>query len=338
MLKKGTALLLALLLLAPLLSFAETAEEYYDTRLSQLKTPAEQGMLSGDYTLRTGNCAYVPDVAPAVTPYDQADQTVYPPVKGTFESSDESVVTVTEKGLMTGVSEGAAVVTYSAEDGDRIYFVYVSDDAMPETIKNYIYVLNREFLTVRRSKLPKYNQYAKWYYGKKKEVGWCSVFTIYCANASGNPVPKYKTVNMDNAAPVQFFAEGEVGHQYDGFHQLGRFVDVPKPGYLVIYADMSKGYRTTHIGSVTEVEEMGDGVYMLTTVEGNMSNSVKSYCYLYDSTRANNLVGDKELGAGKKLQNNMSVIPAEYQTAPEGTVQYELHTDHWSVFGFCATW
>lgn len=110
------------------------------------------------------------------------------PVTGPFSSSDESVVTVTDAGLMTGVAPGTATVTYQAAEGEHTYQVTVSDDALPELIKNYIYVLNREFYTVKRARLPKYNQYAKWYYGRKNEVGWCSVFTIYCANAAGaNP-------------------------------------------------------------------------------------------------------------------------------------------------------
>ena len=102
---------------------------------------------------------------------------------------------------------------------------------------------------------------------------------------------------------VQYLREGQVGNQFDGFMDMGRFVGVPKPGYLVIYVDMSNAYRTVHIGSVTDVRDMGGGVYAVTTVEGNMSNSVKSYCYLYDSNKDNHLVGTEK---GLKLQNNMA--------------------------------
>ena len=80
-------------------------------------------------------------------------------------------------------------------------------------------------------------------------------------------------------------------------------------------------YRTVHIGSVTDVRDMGGGVYAVTTVEGNMSNSVKSYCYLYDSNKDNHLVGTEK---GLKLQNNMAELPEAEQTNP--LVQYELHT------------
>ena len=92
---------------------------------------------------------------------------------------------------------------------------------------------------------------------------------------------------------------------------------------------MSNAYRTVHIGSVTDVEDLGDGLYAVTTVEGNMSNSVKSYCYVYDSNKPNHMVGVEE---GLKLQNNVRAAGTDASLRP--AAQYRLHTDHWSVFGF----
>ena len=332
-LTRGLCCVLCCLLLIPCALADEERDALFEAALEGLLSPARQADLDRACSLHTGDSAYVPCVAPEITPYDEQDTTVYPPVSGTFDSSDESVVTVTEAGLMTGVSPGEATVTYRTAGGELTYRVTVSDEALPELIKNYIYVLNREFYTVKRARLPKYNQYAKWYYGRKNEVGWCSVFTIYCANAAGaNPI-KVADLETEGESSVQFFREGQVGRQYDGFLELDRFVSVPKPGYLVIYADMSNAYRTVHIGSVTDVQDLGGGFYAVTTVEGNMSNSVKSYCYVYDSNKPNHMVGVEE---GLKLQNNMSELPEQMHSDP--LVQYELHTDHWSVFGFCQTW
>ena len=186
---------------------------------------------------------------------------------------------------------------------------------------------------MHRARLPKYNQYAKWYYGKKKEVGWCSVFTIWCANASGTDPVQEETLEGAPEGGVLLLREGQVGNQYDGFQKLGRFTGVPRPGYTVIYGDLSNGYRTTHIGLVVDVSDAGGGLYRVTTVEGNMSNTVKSYTYLYDSNKANSTVGVEK---GKKLQANMAELPKDQQTDP--LVQYKLHTDHWCVFGFGASW
>lgn len=333
-LRRIASFFIALLILLPSMAVAsENRDALFDQALADLLTPAQVGEMTGTYGLHTGDSAYVPCVNPGIIPYDEQAEFVYPEVTGDFSSSDESVITVSADGVMTGIAPGEATVTCMLHDGEHSYTVTVGDDQLPETVKNYIYVLNREFYSVKRAKLPKYNQYAKWYYGRKKEVGWCSVFTIYCANASGNLPVGEKEVDAENPPMVQFFREGQVGNQYDSFWSIDRFVDVPKPGYLVIYADMSNAYRTVHIGSVTDVQDMGNGIYAVTTVEGNMSNSVKSYCYLYDSSKANNLIGTEDRN---KLQYNMSELPEDQQTDP--LVQYELHTDHWSVFGFCQTW
>ncbi|MEG1891549.1 MAG: Ig-like domain-containing protein [Clostridia bacterium] len=326
-------LLVALTSLSPSAFAEEDRAALFDAARAALLTPAQEGMQSGLYFLHTGDSAYVPDVAPEITPYDERETTVYPAVAGNFSSDNQSVVTVSQNGLMEGVAPGTANVTYTAVDGEHVYAVTVGDEYLPEAAKNYVYIAKREFFEVKRARLPKYNKYAKWYYGKKKEVGWCSVFTIYCANAAGTNPLKEKELNLQDPPMVQYMREGQVGNQYDGFLAMNRFVGVPKPGYLVIYADMSNGYKVTHIGSVVAVEDRGNGLYAVTTVEGNMSNSVKSYRYLYNSNADNHLVGTQK---GLKLQNNMDVLPADEQTDP--LAQYELHTDHWSVFGFCQTW
>lgn len=335
--QRGLILLTALLLLSlwalPAAFAAEDLTPLFEAARAALKTPAEAAIASGVYIMHTGDTAVVPYISPGVIPYDQQANAPAPVINGSFESSDQAVLSVSAKGVMTAVAPGEATLTYRAADGERSLTVTVGDDNPPETVKNYLYVLKREFYDVKRAKLPKYNQYAKWYYGKKKEVGWCSVFTIYCANAAGaNPLKKTE-IDVADPPMVQYLREGQVGNQYDGFMAMDRFVGVPKPGYLVIYADMDNEYRTVHIASVAAVQDRGDGTYVITTIEGNMSNSVKSYAYVYNSAADNHLVGVEQ---GLRLRYNMSVLPKEEQTDP--LVQYTLHTDHWAVFGFCQTW
>ena len=324
--------LLALLMACSSAALADDLSAQFEAASAALLTPAAEALQTGAMTLRVGDSAYVPAVAPPITAFDAPS---IPPqaATGAFESSDPSVVQVDATGLMHALAEGEATVTYHAATGDAPLTVTVSQTAMPERIKALIYVARREFYLNQRARMPKYNQYTKWYYGKKKEVGWCSVFTIWCANASGIEPVQEETLATVPAKGVVLFREGQVGNQYDGFSKLGRFTDVPRPGYLVIYGDLSNGYRTTHIGVVVDAVDQGDGLYRVTTVEGNMSNTVKSYTYLYDANKANSTVGVEK---GKKLQKNMSVLPAEQQTDP--LVQYKLHTDHWCVFGFGATW
>ncbi|MDO4483882.1 MAG: Ig-like domain-containing protein [Clostridia bacterium] len=326
-------LVLSLLLLsASAMADADTDAEF-TARLEALLTPAQEGMATGTYAIHTGDTAYVPDVAPAITPYDKRDTTVYPPVNGTFSTSDEAVVTVSGKGEMTGIAEGTATVTYHADDGDHVYEITVSDEALPELVKNYVYTLRQQFYTVKRARLPKYNRYAKWYYGRKNEVGWCGVFTIWCANAAGTNPLKVKQLDTANPPMVQYMREGNVSNQYEGYKALDRWTGIPKPGYTIIYANLENNYKYIHIGSVADVVDRGNGIYQVTTIEGNVSNSIKSYCFLYDSNASNHMAAEVK---GQKLQRNMSTLPKEEQTDP--LVQYKLITDTWAVFGFGQSW
>ena len=314
-------------------ALAEKDSDAFDAARSALRTPAQQGIATLEYGLHPGESAYVPEAAPEITPFDEPEAVVYPPVRGTFESSDETILTVDSRGLMTARAPGAVRVTYRKNDGETHYRVTVAEDIPTERAKAMAYVAMREFLETRQARLPKYNKYAKWYYGKKREVGWCSVFGVWCANASGSePLREKDSADVPEDATL-YLREGQVGTQYDGFSALGRFGAVPRTGYMVIYANMRNGYKVTHIGIVAEAVPLEDGMYRITTVEGNMSNSVKSYVYLYDSNKANHLVGVEE---GLKLQRNMSQVPEDDREDP--LPQYKLHTDFWTVFGFCETW
>ena len=295
-------------------------------------SPKEAGIASGTYDLHTGNSAYVPIIAPEITPYDE-DPAEMREVTASFATSDPQVVTVDALGLMTGVAEGMATVTYTANGETVDYEITVSNDALPERAKAFVYVARREYLKNQRQYLSRVNEYSKWYYRSNKEVGWCAVFTIWCANASGtNPIDEEDAEGTPEDAVV-FFREGQVGNQYDGFSKLDRFVGVPSPGYMVIYANLENTYLYTHIGIVTDVVDLNDGLYQVTTVEGNMSGTVKCYTYIYDSNADNHaLVTDTR----NELRANMSVVPEANQTDP--LTQYELSRDTWTVFGFGATW
>ena len=324
---------LVFLLAAPLQALAAENTALFEEAYAAWHSPREAGLNSGAYALHTGDSAFVPDVAPEVTPYDE--ETTMPSAAGyTFSTSDAQIVSVDETGLMTGVSDGTATVTCVSPSGaPTAYTVTVSETNLPERAKAFVYVARREYLKNQRKFLPKANAYTIWYYHSKKEVGWCSVFTIWCANASGaDPIDEQDAEGTPDDAAV-FFREGQVGNQYDGFLKLNRFVGIPRPGYLVIYANMKNAYLYTHVGIVTGVTDLSGGLYRVTTAEGNMSSTVKCYTFLYDSNADNHLL---TADTRNDLRRNMSAVPEEDRTDP--LTQYELATDYFTVFGFGATW
>ena len=122
--------------------------------------------------------------------------------------------------------------------------------------------------------------------------------------------------------------EGRVGNVYYAFEQHGRWLQcdkmeaVPQPGYLLIYG-VRGSTPYTHIVIVETVTPLGDGVYELTTVEGNINSSVRRYRYRYDATP-------------KARYRNMSTVPESEQT--DENCQYKLHNDTWYITGFAVTW
>ena len=119
--RRFAALFCALMLLCPG-ALALTNDErsaLFDEALLGLLTPDQLADETGMFGLHPGDSAYATCVSPGIIPFDQQPEGGLQPVKsGTFASSDESVVTISDKGLMTGVSEGEAEVVCVTEDGE----------------------------------------------------------------------------------------------------------------------------------------------------------------------------------------------------------------------------
>lgn len=212
-------------------------------------------------------------------------------------------------------------------EGEMETYGLTFPEDMPLAARNFVLTARAEFEKNNWTKLPKNNEYTKWYYHDNREIGWCSVFQIYCAYHSGLQLIRYKqdvTVAPDACISAM---EGRVGNVRLAFEEHGRWVDgteggVPKPGYLVIYG-VRASTPYTHVAIVESVKEMGDGVYELTTIEGNLNSTVRRINYRYDATP-------------KRQYYNMSAVPEDEIT--EENCQYKLQKDDWYVTGFCATW
>ena len=201
-------------------------------------------------------------------------------------------------------------------------------EEMPLEARNFVLLARAQFEKHNWAKLPKNNEYTKWYYRDNREIGWCSVFQIWCAYHSGLQLVKYKQDVTVAEGDVISAMEGRVGNVYYAFDQHGRWLQcdqveaVPRPGYLVIYG-VRASTPYTHVAIVESVKELGDGVYELTTIEGNINTSVRRMNYRYDATPA-------------RKYYNMSRIPDAEIT--EENCQYKLQKDNWYITGFCRTW
>lgn len=209
---------------------------------------------------------------------------------------------------------------------------------VPEPINTVIdFAINewREAANKTFSRKGSKNKYSYWQCGKgpKCDIGWCGAFLGYVFDTCGIPMDEpTKSVPHDGGEPWSVRAAG-VGKINKGFEKMGRLaVDAdnrlltpPRPGYLVVYGEFQRNkitYGYKHIGLVTDVDELGDGRYLLKTVEGNMSNRIKRYCYVYDPAQP---------------IKNTAPCPEEYRVNDGEINDYE-HIKTWRITTFCQTW
>ena len=214
------------------------------------------------------------------------------------------------------------------EEGTLETYGLTFPEEMPLAARNFVLTARAEFEKHPFIKLPKANDYTHWYYEDEREIGWCSVFQIYCAYHSGVQLLKHKQDAVVEAGDVISAMEGRVGNVYYVFDAHGRWQQadkmeaIPKEGAIIIYGKRgSTPY--THVGIVETVKELGDGVYELTTIEGNVNSTIKRMNYRYDATP-------------KRKYYNLSVVPEEEIT--QENCQYTLHNKEWYITGFGYTW
>ncbi len=240
-----------------------------------------------------------------------------------WTSDAPEVATVTNSGVITAYNEGFATVSALDANGDTIQCdVTVTEDAMPALIRSALDIALTEWEQNLGNTFTQNNKYTKWYCGVPCKFGWCGGFVTYCLAMAGVPMfDGYEDcVPVSGGAPYSV-REAGVGKILTGFTKMERMTRVPKPGYLVVYGERGRN-GLMHIAMITDVSEYADGVYMLKTVEGNLSSRIKRYCYLYDMN------ADPE--------RNMKTLPESEQT--DSAFQYKLHQDNWYVNQFCMTW
>ena len=267
------------------------------------------------------------------------------PFDGYWES-DAPEVANGAGSTVTGYDEGFAVLSLISPDGyEWTVDVEVAEEAdpVPAVIRSAIEIGIREWTDADGKAFPrsdtnkpaKDNKYTKWW---GYDCGWCGAFANYCLDMAGaplEPTDTYKKLQpLADGAP-HGVREAAVPKLDTGFTNLNRITSIPQPGYLVIYGrrngNNQSAYAFVHVGLVTAVEDLGDGLYLVSTVEGNLSNRIKRFTYLYDS----NVQIDKK-NPEAKGNKNMSDAPADRQTDP--AIQYTPHQNTWYVTEFCQTW
>ena len=257
------------------------------------------------------------------------------PFNGYWES-DAPEIAMGEGNVITAYEAGCAMLALVSPEGEEwLVEIEVSDDPVPPIIRDAINIAIAEWEEVGEKRLPqdpKGNKYTKWW---KYACGWCGAFVSYCLDQAGvplEPTDTYRKVKPHEGGIPYSLREAAVPKLYTGFENMERLTKIPQPGYLIIFG--AKGYYAyVHVGMVTDVIDLGDGMYQVYTVEGNIGGStVKRFCFLYNAN-------------AEKLEQNMSYLPESEWSDPD-TYYYEgprqTKSDgkkyNWYVTTFCQTW
>ena len=194
---------------------------------------------------------------------------------------------------------------------------------VPETIQALLDLAYSEWEELNGKALKRSNKYTKW--RNNYEWGWCGGFLTWLMIQLEVPQERWTDIKEGDVEGIVHVHEAGVGKLLTGFLRMHRVTNVPQKGFYVVYGKSGSG-GTYHIGLVWDVEKLGDGKYRLTTIEGNMSNTVRMYIHDYD------------MNAEKKTKN-LTAIPAEERTREETKAfTYKLQDKTWYINCFLMPW
>ncbi|MBR3906388.1 MAG: CHAP domain-containing protein [Clostridia bacterium] len=255
------------------------------------------------------------------------------PFSGSWDS-DAPDVAYAEGDTVHALQEGWAQLVLMNGESEFVVDVEVTDP-VPQAIRDAIAIALQEWDEVNEKRLDKTkkgNKYIKWW--GYENIGWCGAFVGYCLDTAGVPLEPSdnwrKVKPLPDGRPYSL-REAGVPKLRTGFTNMERITDVPRPGYLIIFGAKNY-YADVHVGMITHAVDMGNGLYQIFTVEGNIGGStVKRFSFLYDSK-------------AEDIKTNMSYLPQEEWT--EEGVHYEgprqTKSDgkkyNWYVQAICQTW
>ena len=248
--------------------------------------------------------------------------------EGTWESEHEDIATVTQDGVITAVAEGYTLVLCRNKKDEVIIRceVQVGEKPVPEEITQVIDRAIAEWAEANNQALPKYNKYTQWFNPHAKNgFGWCGAFVGFQFSEVGIEMDKeYRAKSAPPLKDGSLFAVRQASQTklFEGFQSRNRLSNIPRPGYYINYGRRgSTPY--THVALVAAVQPLGEGKYILDTVEGNLNARIRRYQYIYDSQ-------------AERKERNITPVPKDMQTHPD-TYLYD-YVDQFYINVFGQTW
>lgn len=191
----------------------------------------------------------------------------------------------------------------------------------PAEIQQVLDVAYAEWEALDGKRLPDVNKFTEWR-GKGYKFEWCAGYVTYCMMQAGIPMDELadikKAAGADSLLEVSGLyhcKEASPGKLLRAYQIMERATMVPQKGFIVIYGCSFN--KVIHAALVYDVQALGEGRYRITTLEGNIRDSIRMYIRDYDM--------NAPVDTNRKKSTNLSVVPEDERVVPEGaTLEYTL--------------
>ena len=206
-------------------------------------------------------------------------------------------------------------------------------EEIPAAIQQVLDYAYEQLVETNGKNLKEKNKFTKWRNDYTFE--WCGGFVTWCMLEAGIPMEEKNKIQDGEVEGLFHVKEAGVGKLYEGYARLNRITRVPQKGFIAVYGNEGSGGSTPyyHVGLVYDVEKLSEGMYRITTIEGNVKgHTIRMYTRDYDL----NLASDK-----KQKQKDMPLVPVEERTREEDTLfsyGYAYSKKHMYITVFLMPW
>ena len=194
-------------------------------------------------------------------------------------------------------------------------------EEIPETIQKVLDLAYEQWVETDGAELKKKNKYTEW--RNKYEYGWCGGFITWLMLQLDIPQAEHKKVPKGEIEGLYHVKEAGVGKLFTGYEKINRITRIPQKGFIAVFGTSKavKGSGVTpyyHVGLVYDVEKLEEGLYRITTIEGNV-NTPGDDTHKKTTHTIRMFTRDYHLNAEKKA-DNMTLVPEAERTKEENAL------------------
>ena len=192
---------------------------------------------------------------------------------------------------------------------------------IPETIQKVLDLAYEQLVETDGAELKEKNKFTEW--RNKYKYGWCGGFITWLMLQLEVPQEVKNKVPKGEVEGLYHVKEAGVGKLYSGYEKINRITRIPQKGFIAVFGTSKavKGSGVTpyyHVGLVYDVEKLEEGLYRITTIEGNVT-SPGDDTHKKAGHTVRMYTRDYHLNAEKKA-DNMTLVPESERTKEENVL------------------